>query len=884
MKIINFLENVYNSSVTFKQFLKNLNPESYKRDKTSIVKYIPSRKNSEEFIKLQQEVDFKDTTYVIIPSQKNLIIFDLDNTYTSEIFIKKLQSLNINTLVTQSPYGAHIYFYYNKELESQVKQLMSIIPKNIVSSDKVEEALNNKSIKAEVFSPFYNSKKLVFDGANNSYYKVTSLVTKPCLITQEFLNFYTSLADGAANNSRLLSSPQGHFNILNKNKADFLYDCLEVQDIDFYEFQLYYCDNEFSKKMTIEEAKSNRNNYLNSVWASFASCGYIKEEEDLKQFIYLVAEKLLDIQRGVKEKGSNYSDFYEELDNTVCRAGRFKENNYMLEKETVKAERYVEKKGETSISPFSTPIFIGINMGSDSGTSKFVLINFKNLKKPRIIKLHSVKFIENYMRAYPELISLHKRQFIDSKGNVEYSFNEDTCPLIFIDRIRNDYENLILAEESFFIINLNYFSFNKNITKVLEEDKELLLSGELTKEQIIKDFKQTRWAKIVERNHLYDKNVRNFFYSNIKDYLITKSYRSTMLIIKDLKGNTGKDSIITPYLEQMFFGEGVSFGNAENSYVTSSVENSRSVSASTISKEHFTDYLTSKLIVINEDGDEINNKQLNCKLQSFLKNSVVTVREMYKGSRTVEVGTFFIRYTNSSNKVINQSEANTRYYVAHARQDVTKEEWDEIFKDYTHLSTSSAGKVFAKEDEIAMLRYFLLLEHDVNPHTLPKNLPEEPSETPDDIEVITDIKKSTQFRSDEEYVETIFNFVFNSSSGSIKTEELDRLRQIYPGSPPKNLKKEDLPYIIMLIANTLRAKKYKLDCVVEELQIKESVKLVGNSTVSDIFRNKLTIGLLANLLKGWGYYLSKKQRNWIVQKLTNGEGSSSSTKLTYLGE
>ncbi|HEC1823318.1 TPA: hypothetical protein R1765_001942 [Campylobacter coli] len=846
-------------------------PEDFKRNKSKYIK-LP-KEGQRQYI----EKSFKDTSIAIIKVTNDLLVLDCDNLYSYEYIKDILETHNFKTLITKSPYGGHFYFKVEKPLKLKhikpltrdiqtTKELNSVTGEYETSLDYYSQS---RQLNIEFYDGAYGQgNKIIFDGANNPYYKVQSGdILEPQPITEDLINIFSSLSQ--INNSRQDDLTNMHMLgkklfCPNRSKALFIKRCLANRYIDLYEFSTYYSND--NRKFDVNEALSGRNNFLQSV-ASWAGVSGFLDEVEWQEFVYLVNNEILK---------SNPLDL-EEINKTILAKGKF-EKYYFTEAETLKELDYMKRSSAKTYNIANSFIYIAFNLSAKNSSEQYLLVDLRKENSYNITFLPNKKAIEKTCNSIPILYDMYMKETTNSKGTIKIELDLDSCPLIRLNKeAYNDHcHNLYSYVDNYIVLNLGYFTFNPLINKILSPIESIVETNEV---KLKKDFENTSFYKVLSNNLIPDKQIRAKFLGDLKNYLIHKSFLYNALIIKDIQGNTGKDSVLTRYLSHLIFG--YTSKNSEtyvdNIYAFKESYGSRSISASTFANEQFNGYLNSLLVVINEDGDNLNYTKFNKAYHKIIKQSDLEIREMHKGTYKVYNRIFTLRYTNSINDILDKSETNTRFYISEAQNilDLTNPEvFNSLFPSNPYNIQENPIDAKAKQETETILKYLLLCDiEDYCGYTrLPDNAEAaENNQEDDDIDTI--LSEADQSYTPYELAENVIASLVDGR-GNINFEKLDNLLA------DKSHRLHD----VALVINTSYARVDK-DYVPEKedyIITKDSNKNIGLKVymnVSNFFSLLMTsLGLNKNIHK----IHRQKIKALIVQRFTTG-GNTNASRITFKG-
>lgn len=851
-----------------KELLKILenSPQDFKRNKSLYIK-IPI-----ESKRVYKETPFKDTTIGIIKVTDDLLVIDCDNLYSFDYINNILETHKFKTLVTKSKYGGHFFLKVDKPLHlKHIKPLTRDIQIKKEYDTKTNTYVNSldyyelsRQLNIEFYDGAYgNGHKIIFDGANNGYYKLQSEVTEPQQITQELIEVFSNLS--LVSNSRNDNLTKMHLVgkklfCPNRSKAIFIKRCLDNRSIDLYEFSTYYSNE--NRKFDVSQVLSARNNFLHSV-ASWAGVSGFLDEVEWRDFVHLVNDTIL--------KDDKLDE--DELENTVLAKGKF-EKSYFTETETLVELDYMRRNPSNSSNLANSFIYIAFNLSATKASEQYLLVDFRKENSYNITYLPNNKAIEETCYAIPLLYDNYLVEKETKTGGTILELDLTHCPRVRLNResYNENCINLYSYTDNYTVINLGFFTFNPLIAKILNPVESHYTDNH---KELKRNFEKTSFFKVLSNNLIPDKQIRAKFLGDLKNYLIHKSFLYNALIIKDIQGNTGKDSVLTRYLSHLIFGYSSKATSSPNDNIYAFKESygARSISAATFANEPFNEYLNSLLVVINEDGDNLNINKFNKAYHKIIKQGDLEIRAMHRGTMKVYNRVFTLRYTNSITNILDKSETNTRFYISEAKNtlDLTDADtFNSLFPQNPQNPYDNPIDYRASIEVETILKYLLLCEIEDYPGytRLPENSDMAENEDFEELDII--LEERDNYTS-YELVESIISSLLDGR-GNLNFENLDKLLE----DDSHKL------HSFALMLNTAYARKDK-DYIPQEGYIleKDHPRDVGVKTYMTV--SSLATYLMNTLgLKNMNKIQKIKLKSLIAQRLTSG-GGFNATRVVYKG-
>lgn len=794
--------------------------------------------NSVEDIKVYDDFKFEPNSIAMMrfDDNPNLFCLDLDNVYTSNEIQFETPTFNI-----KSPYGAHHYFTVPDELRDDIISLGKGVESISKFKDKVEAALKDESIKMEFFLGSH-SKRVMFIG-NNSYYKPQNSIDNIRDITIEDIEYLKAYVE----NPLSISKKQGDrkvLNYMNPSVAKYAYKIIKNNKIDPVEFNMRINRSSYKGDITQKTFGSHRNNFLMSVMGYFGSSGFMKSWDDLKTLMHIINDSLPE-PYPVKKLESQIlhdskKDYYEYENISIIKS-----------EEPVDCQEYLH----------NTPrVFIGLNIERKTNTDALLFIDLRDDRHPVIEKIINGPHREIYETIYSSLVTQHHRFFYDDDNNLKSVFDPSKCPIVRI--INSPYSNkLITYDSKILMIDLGYYRFNKKISEFLENPSDK------TQEQLLDGVKHTPQYQVFTRNLFPNKEVYATFMGSLQYFLKTKSYLSISCFIRDSNGSTGKDSILTPFLRQMIYGSPLSEkyqNESENTYKSISSNEPYIVSAHTFVNDETTPYVTSNLLIVNEDGGNVSIDRFNRKWQTVVKNERINSKVLYSDRKTVRNHLFTIRYSNTEGDLINYADTNTRIYISEAQQDITKQEWDDMFSKYSEIP-SMQGELSILEYEDAWLEYILFTDWSKLGYKGQNVLPGDLSSSTTIEDVETEISKEHNENKDSI---AVMRYFINPTTKQVNQANINEI----VNSPNHKL------YLLAMQFDVIASPdKYPNDTL--QMLLGENKKYVHKGG-----RDRLRLSEFMALLRHCGFVGSDSDRQFLRQMFTKGSAEGRNPDIKYKKE
>lgn len=584
------------------------------------------------------EAKTKDIAFALIPVHLNpgLIVIDVD----LEDSIKLIETNLRPTLTHTTLRGKHYYYKAPQELTDSDLDLLKSV----------------KSLRIDIFTSA--NKHIVYEGANTNYYAYEDNgIIDPIELTAAEFDFLLSLQE-TTKQSVLKDSRLFYNNALIAKEA---YRILE-NDLDPLEVNLIINrHNDYGNFEDYIEG-SGRNNLLLRLLGRYGSSGYMKSQEDLKSLILKFNSYLaLPLEE-------------EEIEQTIFQKSKL--NSFVYEQEAlILAEQESIVANKDSIPEY----FIGINLSSSKAQTQYVLVDTRN-NRLEVIEINSAKQIDLYAsrRNYAKLHDLHYSAHYDKNNELVYAFNQSKCPTVRILYKELNSPKIFTWDGDILEIHTGYYNYNPKIQQKLDA------ATTYSPAEIIRRVAKTRQFQVISRNLIPNQALFIKWAGDLSYVMKTKTYLRNALVIKDIKGSTGKDSVFTNFLSTILLGK-TTFPNyacPENLLYSSAYEGSASViSCASFLHDNFIELSNSPLMIFNEDGELKANEidVFNQKFKSIIKSPMLRIREMHKMAYAKKSNLYVVRYTNTVGDILSPGDTNTRIYVSHAKQEISLKEWNTMF-------------------------------------------------------------------------------------------------------------------------------------------------------------------------------------------------------------
>lgn len=816
--------------------------DTVKRNKSKTYgPHTPSNWSHSTSIKIYDNFKFEPNSIAIMRFEDNPNIFclDLDNVYTS----KEIQ-FDSPTFSVKSPYGAHHYFTVPDELRNDIINLGKGVESVSKFKDRVEAAIKDESIKMEFFLGGY-SKRIMFIG-NNSYYKPQNSIDDIRDITPADIEYLKAYVE---NPSSLSKSSQSYdkkvINYMNPSIAKYAYKIINSKKVDPIEFNMKINRSSYKGDITQKTSGTHRNNFLMSVMGYFGSSGFMKSWDDLKTLMHIINDSLPEPYPQDRLEKEILHDskkaYYEYEDVSIVKS-----------EESVNYLEYIHNMPK---------VFIGLNIERKTNTDALLFIDLRDEKYPVIEKIINSPHREIYETIHPNLITQHHKFFYDKNDTLQSTFDTSKCPIVRI--VNSPYsEKLIVSNSKILEIDLGYYRFNKKISEFLSNPTDK------SQEQLLEAVVNTPQYQVFTRNLFPNKEIYATFMGSLQYFLKTKSYLSISCFIKDANGSTGKDSILTPFLRQMIYGSPLDEKyqrESENTYKSISSNEPYIVSAHTFVNDETTPYVTSNLLIVNEDGGNVSIDRFNRKWQTVVKNEKINSKVLYSDRKTVRNHLFTVRYSNTEGDLINYSDTNTRIYISEAQQDISKKEWESMFGKYSEIP-SSQGELSILEYEDAWLEYILFTDWSLlgykGQNVLPGDL--HSSTEIEDVEIEIS-KENNEFKDS---IKVMRHFI-NPSIKKVNQQNIDEM----VNSPNHKLYLLAVQFDVMANPD-----KYPNDSL--QMLLGPDKKFVHKGGRDD----RLRVSEFRTLLRKCGFVNSDKEKQFLRQMFTKGSAEGSNPDLKYKKE
>lgn len=697
--------------------------ESFKRNKAGLLQgQIPPKPYKPTLCG-----DLTKESLYIIPMEHNpyLYIIDCDNLYTASLFLANMPE----TFTTRSPFGAKLYYIINPSADlTQFNHFHPVVDKDF--TDAVEYATQSHQINFEIF----HKSKLIFDGADSPYYYIDNPAPIRTInnLAQD-LPFLYNLLQGAKQQDKTSdTSPAPHETApitprANKDKADFVRDCLKTNTINLYAFKALF-HNIADKYLTSKNnlAKGNRNNFLNALYTSSIASALLNADE-INDFISLANSQFC-----------NPPILQTELAQTILRPHRTEQ----VLKTTQKQPQAVYTQ-ESQESPHG--VFLAINFFAKHTNERYLFCNFDDPYAYHILYMADVKQITQFARLYPQLneyliIENKKLQIADEKLITLQIDIATPHPTQAFTKMPN---GAWIFHANFYSINPRLFADAKPPTRPFDELKV---------------------GKVLSQNLFPHRPTLIKWLCDAYHNAITGEPIQTMCTIYD-EGSTGKSSILVPFYQALrYYHTNKAPMQGDNVCISAKDIYPTTIKASTIVESRFNAYADSNSLFIEEDGDsQLRANDLFTRLQDLVKSEYIAIERKGKDPYTKKNCAFVTRFTNNiANALPNNRITNTRFYCSYGLQQISPQELKQLFTiDKNYSFEWNVKQVIQNEldDLIAHIRLWYHSDEYIGYSNIPE------SHEPDDLieyETLTDDLANPN-TSGLTKLSTIFDYYFNGT-------------------------------------------------------------------------------------------------------------------------
>lgn len=619
---------------------------------------------------LAQECLFKDTTICAIPiapdCNADLFVIDCDNLFSGEFILKRIVDFDIETLITQSPYGYHIYFY-----DADPLPLKPIRQNN--------EGLENLAI--DFFNVKTHKEHIIFDGAANPYYKIHQLsAQEPCEIPRDFKEWLrvtfellrTEHNIGVSVNAKKLFKP-------NRGRWEkFIEPALKKGKLDLTTFIPAF---EYNRE-GIEY--QNRNETLNRICAWAGICGYFESYEQWVEFA-LIANRTL-AQNGFFGGKEALSE--SEIKATICAKSKW-ERLFFTRNETV------ELQLKTNEIKQNLTNYIALNLSATTTKSMYLHILQKNSNNVKIMEILNQKILKELCKNDSELFEHYI--FYDKNGK-ETLKETNFVPI----RILNSYDKTnmpLYSTGSDGVRILNPQSLNRNglVGEIMNGKDNIELIGE-------NEFRDLPFMRVFYTNLAPDSDIAEKFLHDLAYCLRNNVGLVNVPFFWDIYGGSGKGLVLNTIIDNFFFNKSYDHNKFANEISLDVPIASPRISAKAFVENRFNAEFASNAVIIDEDGFNANeaikyNKAFASKLKEVAKAEFLRIEKKGVNPYLRPNNVFIIRCLNSLLNPIPQNEANTRIYVSRCEKKIQDRELTAIYNDKQRI---------IREDLPKILKYLLI--------------------------------------------------------------------------------------------------------------------------------------------------------------------------------
>lgn len=619
----------------------------FKENKGALIKLEPVEKR--RYIR----DSFKNTDIVCIQLQNDDFIIDCDNLYSFNFMLNLLAKHNINTLVTKSPYGGHIYFKISKPLPLilQNKSIKPFDKAAIKSIQKLNYYSNCKELDIEFFSQPTRGNTPIFDGANNGYYKIHNN-SDIALLTTDFLNELINLISLHTNS---LNKPLGQ-KVNNKDFypnehiARYIKDIIEgKKQLTWENFIERFYNSYYKDINAMINDLGGRNNTLHIIWRWGGNCGYL-DEIQLNSWVKIFKDTFI-------------PDFdNNELYNTVLSPNRFKKYFYNAEETQELLKTLTLKKDNDFLPLLRKPIFVG----RDKITYNIFYLFLFDSPNKKVIQINGLKNLQQALQNYNIMSDYCKIHRDENSSKMEIDLNK--IPIITIELEGNPFEPFRLDKQGHIIVNMGYFKINPKIVEILNSQ------GKIPHDILEKQFKSTPFYQVIKQNLMPNKSIRYKYLGDLGNYLKNRTCKMNHYIfIRDIWGGTGKDGTLSKTLHYLIHGIpnfARQYTCLNQSKVISQTDNSfPQFFTSKIIMDRFNGGIAShNLITISEIREQDKLPVFIDNMKSFIGQDSISIEEKGKDLYSIANNKFYQVFTNreDGDLIDTNVTSNRRFYVSEA--------------------------------------------------------------------------------------------------------------------------------------------------------------------------------------------------------------------------
>lgn len=645
------------------------NVEAVKKNKAAFYFHPDHRIKWQEAIKNGEakETLFKDTTIVCIPitptCNKNLFVIDCDNQFSGEFILQKIIEFGVETLITYSPYGFHIYFYDNE-------------PVPLKAIRQSEDGLAIDFFNTQT----HKTGHIIFDGAHNPYYAVHQLSSdEPCEIPKDFKDWLVTTFDLLATEHNMGINVKEK-KLFKPNRARWdriIKPALKKGELDVPTFRTAF---EYNRDGLIY---TDRNNTLSRISAWAGVCGYFENYEQWVEFMLVVNRSLnaVGLFGNKGELGEN------EIRNTICAKSKW-DKLFFTENETITTQiRNIEIR-QTLTN------YIAINLSATSGKNVYLHILQNSPSDIKIMEVLNKSVLLELCKNDSELYEHYV--YIDDKER-EILRESNFIPVRIIHSFSNNTKLYTEGVDNVRIINPLALSMNPLVSDIINGRDNIELLDEA-------QFKELPFMKVFYTNLAPDPLIADKFLHDLAYCLRNNVGLVNVPFFWDIYGGSGKGLVLNTMIDYFFFNKDFNHDRFANELNLDVPIAAPRISAKNFVEVRFNSEFASNAVIIDEDGFNARearnmNKAFASKLKEVAKAEFLRIEKKGQNSYLRPNNVFIIRCLNSLLNPIPQDEANTRIYVSRCVKIMQDAELTAIYNDKQRI---------IREDLPKILKYILI--------------------------------------------------------------------------------------------------------------------------------------------------------------------------------
>lgn len=591
------------------------------------------------------ETDFAETTICAIPiTQKtntDLFVIDCDNGRSVSFMLSAIERMKIDTLITKSPYGAHIYFIDTDPLPLKpIRQLDNI-----------------NGLAIDFFNIKTHSAHLIIDGAGNPYYSVHNLA-KPALINDDFKMWLKDTFE--------LISTEQNISIFGRDNKIFKPNKSRWQNIIYPALQSGHLDIAVALKAFEYRRNdinySQRNNTLNRFMGWAGVCGFFESYEQWVEFALIVNKSFA--ENGIFKQPLDES----EIRATICNKSKWDLNYYTAQEtaETMALNANAQQKRTLTN-------FLAFNLTATAAKNTYLHI-FEMDGSIKILEILNSKILLRLCQTDGELSDTYLTK--NEKGLDCVSLEKITpCKIMRM----NNRELYSYDDSGTLIINPNALNCNPLVDDIIEgrDNIELLSYSEFLNLPFMRVFYQnlTPNVKIAEK-----------ILSDMSYCLKHNCGLVNVPLFWDAQGGCGKGLILNTMIDFFFFNQNYNKHSFENEYAMQIPSNAPRISVKTFVESRFNAEFNANAVILDEDGFNAKearkfNKSFASKIKEFAKAEYIRIEGKNSNSFLKKNNVYLIRCLNSLINPIPKDESNTRLYVSKCKKIIGDDELTSIYNN-----------------------------------------------------------------------------------------------------------------------------------------------------------------------------------------------------------